>query len=478
MRSLLPAFLTVLVTVLAAPPLWACSCASYEPVQACEVVATTTVVFRGRVVDHNDDTGQGFVQWTLYRVRVLEAFKGVPAGVQEVFIDPGSYTSCYGGLPTDGELLVYASAPRTPRTFAQFYESVKGRPSRDGTIKPLPPAWAPLGGLPVFHSHFCLPSRRVSPDDPNLAFLREAAAGKITGGLLEGWVAQSSDASTPSYAERVPLPGATITVTGGAGPRQTHSGLDGRYRIDGLTPGSYAVTVEKPGYTASRAPATFTLVPGSCRVERTTLQTSASVSGVVLGRDGVPARGVRVELGQLGDDGKVRYIRYYHATSDAQGRFLFERVPAVRIVAGLNLDGAPSKREPYEAVYAPGHSPLSKAQVLNIVPDARLTGISLQLPPPLPFGNLIVEVLWPDGSPAIGARAFAESKGGRSAFESAPRQSHRVALPLALGRQYQISADWISSLAGRHRYVDSPATTVLFRADRQTVTIVLKDKIE
>src|ERR1700674_5488847 len=88
-------------------PTLACSCASYEPVKACDIYHRVPVIFRGRVIDDNDDHSGKFAQMTLYRFKVLESFKGLPPGSTEVFIDPASMTSCYTQFAYDRDYLVY-----------------------------------------------------------------------------------------------------------------------------------------------------------------------------------------------------------------------------------------------------------------------------------------------------------------------------------------------------------------------------------
>jgi len=99
----------LLLAVGAAWPALACSCASYEPVKACQIYQRTSVIFRGRVIDTNHDPSAGSGQMTLYRFKVLEAFKGLPPNTKEVFIDPGSGTSCGRSFALDHDYLIYTS---------------------------------------------------------------------------------------------------------------------------------------------------------------------------------------------------------------------------------------------------------------------------------------------------------------------------------------------------------------------------------
>lgn len=83
-------------------------------------------MFLGTVLDHNDDGSGRFAQWTAYLVKVDESFRGLAPSQKEVFIDPGSLTSCYREYQVgkqylfvaDGALLyptmTVASAPLTP----------------------------------------------------------------------------------------------------------------------------------------------------------------------------------------------------------------------------------------------------------------------------------------------------------------------------------------------------------------------------
>ena len=103
--------------------------------------------------------------------------------------------------------------------------------------------------------------------------------------------------------------------------------------------------------------------------------------------------------------------------------------------------------------------------------------MTLRLPEALPLATLQVEVLWPDGSPAIeGARAFAEGKGARAAFEHAAHRSNRVTLTLALHRRYDISVDWLYDKPRTFQLVEGDAPqSVNFTHDGQSVTLRLKN---
>lgn len=75
--------------------------------------------------------------------------------------------------------------------------------------------------------------------DHYIALVRGEPAPPPTGGLI-GFV-RAGDL----HNEAAPIPDARVAVTGGP---EARSGADGLYRIDGLTPGHYALTISAPGY--------------------------------------------------------------------------------------------------------------------------------------------------------------------------------------------------------------------------------------
>jgi hypothetical protein len=78
------------------------------PAAACAYVSSAAVVFVGKVVFTNDDQSGTFVQKTLVRFEVEEAFKGLPPGADDVWIDPGSFTSCYAEYNVGERWLIFA----------------------------------------------------------------------------------------------------------------------------------------------------------------------------------------------------------------------------------------------------------------------------------------------------------------------------------------------------------------------------------
>ncbi len=87
------------------PATFACECGA--PGHASSYVQQATLVFVGKVIFTDDDgTGQ-FIQHTLIHFEVEESFKGLAPEIHEVWIDPGSCTSCYAEYKIGERYLVF-----------------------------------------------------------------------------------------------------------------------------------------------------------------------------------------------------------------------------------------------------------------------------------------------------------------------------------------------------------------------------------
>jgi hypothetical protein len=88
------------------PASFACECGA--PGHASSYVQQATMVFVGKVIFTDDDgTGQ-FIQHTLIHFEVEEAFKGLAPEIHDIWIDPGSCTSCYAEFKLRERHLVFA----------------------------------------------------------------------------------------------------------------------------------------------------------------------------------------------------------------------------------------------------------------------------------------------------------------------------------------------------------------------------------
>lgn len=464
----------LIVGLIATVPAMACSCGSYEPVKACQIFASTPVIFRGRVIDHNHDRTAGLRQPALYRFKVLEIFKGLSPGTKEVFVDPMSWTSCMTVFSPDVEYLVYTDKGQPATAYLADLSSPRpGWPQRQ-----IPAVWKGLERLSVHSVGVCSPTKSVRTDDADLAYLRSLIrGGQGANGWIEGKAVQNFNWPHES-ADFVAVSDAGFTIVSHSGARRTATVRpNGTFEMKPVLPGTYQISAQSPILgNGVLEDSKITVPPGGCVAVRASFTTGSTISGKVLDADGKPASKIRLELGELKADGTVRVIPRTRSNSDRDGNFELPNAPVGRIVLAGNLNGAPTPSHPFDPVFAPGTQDVSAARIFAVQPGRQVTGVSVQLPKPLPFGDLFVDVKWPDGSPALGgARAVAYWNGTRAGSEWAPKETNRVKLRLALGRHYSIGADWIDAKPGKFLYVDEGRPLPLdFTRDGQVTEIRLE----
>jgi hypothetical protein len=374
-----------------------------------------------------------------------------------------SMTSCAIRFEANRDYLLYTGGGQMTAT------SMMGEGAQE---TPFPSAWKDLGKLPVYVVGGCDPTRIVEPDDPELAYLR---AGPKGDGWIEGRVVQNYP--TYSFRDAIPVRDAVLSIRAPGFENTVPIGADGTFRVGSVPPGTPTVTIRSETLGVAKLRSAVRVPPGGCAVVNASFETNSTISGKVIGPDGKPAAGIRVELGELRSSGKPHVVPQTWANTDERGDFEISNVPVAPVVLAANLNGAPSTRMPFDPVYVPGVQELSAAQVFRVPVNSVVAGVTLQLPRPLPFRTLYVDVVWPDGSAAIqGARATAEFDGARAAFEDAPEATNRVALSLALGRIYDIEADWLNWDVGRPMLtVDGMAPVkVNFTQDGQVVQLKLR----
>ncbi len=139
-------------------PFFGCECG--PPGHASKYLKGASVVFLGRVA-FTDDNGSGtFVQKTLVHFEVEEAYKGIEPHVHDVWIDPGSLTSCYAeyGLGKRYLVFAYGGAFLPKDSPAMSVVSGQSKP------KPLPPGIDPNSPPRVYAAPECSGTRQITPE--------------------------------------------------------------------------------------------------------------------------------------------------------------------------------------------------------------------------------------------------------------------------------------------------------------------------
>jgi hypothetical protein len=131
MQTLIRLFVFVLLFMSGAHSL-ACECRISGNVS--KYLKSADIVFLGKVIFTDDDGTGTFVQKTHVHFEVEEAFKGLAAGVHDVWADPGSFTSCYAEYRRGERYLVFAHrGAKLPGDTAAMTIAPAGR-----SPKPLP----------------------------------------------------------------------------------------------------------------------------------------------------------------------------------------------------------------------------------------------------------------------------------------------------------------------------------------------------
>jgi hypothetical protein len=356
--------------------------------------------------------------WSVSRSRrALEA-----PGVHQIWVDPGSFTSCYGVYRFANRYLIFGTLlPAFPQTTTVMTIL----PGSSGKTKPLPPDFNPAAPPPIYYSPERAGSRSAdsSPGfEQDLAMLRAYRAGVPPPRVL-GHVHLSPFLGWP-YLDGPPLAGAEITISNGAVNLRTTADEMGRFWLRDAPAGDYAVRADLPPYQMNPEPVRFWTtesVNGSLHVPDTgcgytevEFATTSRIQGVVLDPRGKGAAKILVRLRKKeGPPG----LHQLFAITDKQGRFTISGVPDgdVYLLAGVDPDllagGTNVDMDMrYRTVYYPSGSFAESASPLRLRPGEMRDGLVLRLGAPLRWNRVKVKVLDRDGRPDV--RADVDMYGG------------------------------------------------------------------
>jgi protocatechuate 3,4-dioxygenase beta subunit len=163
------------------------------------------------------------------------------------------------------------------------------------------------------------------------------------GSILRGLVVKASD--------RAPIAGALVVLRsdssrdlfgndlsggfGGGGfrraPGGVRTGADGRYIIENVGPGEYALDVTHDEFAPQRVEGVVIAEGGAHEAPDTILSRGGTVSGIVRGEDGLSDPKAQVTLTGPRFDKKTR--------TDREGKFAFDRVPPGEYVVAVTMRG-------------------------------------------------------------------------------------------------------------------------------------------
>jgi len=276
---------------------------------------------------------------------------------------------------------------------------------------------------------------------------RDRAAGNVDGtAVISGRVVTDEERPQPVRRAIVTLTGAGLVPSRGA-----ITDDEGRFRIEGLPEGRFALTATRASFITSAYGAKRPARPGTPIVVsrgatltdiEVRLWRGAALEGIVRTETGAPAEGVRVRAVPVkaGSKANVLTLTNNGALTDARGRFrVFGLEPGVYVVAAtppatttssitapteaevdailerLRRPAATNRTETAEAasvprlpafdfapVFFPGTHIAEQATAITLAPGQARTGLDITLRR-VPTVEVAGAVSLPEGGPAIGA---------------------------------------------------------------------------
>jgi len=433
--SPLLAMLAILVMV--SGPILGCECGAAGP--ACVYASGADVIFLGRVVFTNDDGSGRFTQGTLVRFQVEEAFKGLAPGTQDVWIDPGSFTSCYAEYDVGQTLLVFGR-----EGFAMPVDTamVSVAPNGGAKKKPLPPGFDLNNPPKIYWAPECSGTRLITPENEksvalDLEYLRQFREGAAKPVVL-GRVLQDENFG---IFDAPGLPGVSVTIAGNDLQRSVKTDADGRFFFGEVPPGDYTVGSSIAAYKATRGAIEVKVTSASCGWADFDMIGSGVIAGQLLSHAGRPAANIKLSVLRMGADGKPVLYGYKEIQSNLEGKYEFQKLPEGNFQVGVNLSSAPDLKTPYPATTWSNNG--QSAIHLKAGEHKQIGPFSL--PAEATIRRISFLVQWPDGSAAKGVDVWADV--GELVGEHGVTDAQgRAYLNLLEGIDYSVEAKtWVAS---------------------------------
>lgn len=437
-----------------------CTCGPLSWAPACQLVSLAPVVFLGTVRSVEQDPASGDPSAAVYRFSVERRYRGLPADMDTVTVDPDNHTSCQTRYLPGKQYLLFAE------------------PWRNGPTGP-----------EVLISGGCSGSRLVTTARDDLVFLEAYVRGRTRARVFGKTLQWVNSFRRAQAEEQSPLAGARITLQSVRETRVQVSAADGAYAFEDVPPGVYRLTAQRSSFVAAREPHTITVAPGGCVEQLLELHTRNELAGVVVDHRGNPRPGTSVQLLHRNPAGTWFGTGKMVGYSDRGGRFRFENLPAGDYLLGCEIWGdQPDWSSPLPTVYYPGVALRAQGAVIPLGPEERVTELTLRLPKPHTPRTITVTVVWPDGwAPGnhllqVSANGqLIKNTGGRlPGRRASPRQAENVVTFEGYQeREYRISARyWVDDLGGpvphhRQRVAEAEEVAVPRGAGRVAVRLVL-----
>ena len=252
----------------------------------------------------------------------------------------------------------------------------------------------------------CTRTKPLDEAKEDLDFLRSLGS-QTPGVILEGEVkrAQKDIATGNPYNIR-PLANIALVIERESERREISTDEEGRFRLTGLSPGKFKVTLVLPDELFTHKPEQELKVGDrGCGYVSYQVVDNGRLSGTVLDPAGQPAAGVVVAVMDADRSDPQKYWGTSTRT-DVQGRYDFSALPPGRYLLALNLRRFPEVNDPtnaYPRTYYPGVTDIAKAELITLGAGENIRERDLLLPIRRARSILSGKVVWADGTPVANA---------------------------------------------------------------------------
>lgn len=258
--------------------------------------------------------------------RALACFAKIRAPELKLTVMPGTRKN------GDKKSLDWVFSPVNPRNFHSYQNNFR----KPETPVPLPPPeiFVYLGGGRILWDKVVVPpSIKVTRTPDKTAAIPKDGDGRLSGSIY--------DMDTGK-----PVAGASVYIAAGRGQKETEAipvlktDDDGAFSITDLPKGSYQVNVEAEGYASYNA-GRYHANGRNIGRKIVYLGKAVTVAGTVIDSDGLPARGVRLNLDSpIGFDGRPYPPprEWEPVVTDQEGRFEVTGLPEGRINITVDTD--------------------------------------------------------------------------------------------------------------------------------------------
>lgn len=363
----------VIVVLLASPAANACTCAGNS--LPCESFGTASAVFAGTVIGERlserpkqtdrNDRNEVEIDWAPRAVKfsVEQAYSGVTGTEIEVFTGRGG-GDCGVGFQTGQRYLVYAYRYKDKLT-----------------------------------TSICTRTRPFSQATEDLAFLGTLSSAR-PGVTIYGGISRAEGQKDEPLS-----PDILITIEGESQRKEIRPDAEGRYRVSGLPPGKYKVTLHLPdALTTYKNDEEITVIDRGCAAVGWYVSDNGRVNGRVVNAEGEPVAGILVGLVEPSANPKENHVKLDR--TDDQGNFKFSAVPRGRYLIAVNHTRFPERDDPtkaYPPSFYPGVIDKEQAQAITVGAGEKLNDLVVRMPAKQPPSVVKVSVVWADGTPVAKA---------------------------------------------------------------------------